>query len=478
VEVIAEMHKNLLIRYLLFVVCLLISGIADSQPLRYNLAEKQWLNQHQTLKIGVVELTPPLLFYAGGSSPQGLVADYLRAVALHLGLQLNIKRYPNRMELVQALQEGEVDALGSWVVGLGDTGGIIQSRPYLSQMLALYGVSEIPATGLRGLTGKPLAVLKDSNLESLENMEPGIEITPFETLKQVLQAAAHGEVYASLADVASVDYLMKRESFGDLEQQQQLDLTYDLALATRAADSELLSLLQKGLDRIAPDELQEIWHRWPGVERPSQYSAEISRWWLWIPLILLWSLFLVWSVYRYVVRKEQRHNTKQIKAIRRLQRRERALKEKLMILKRKSLEYRSKSRQQSHRLKLMDDVMPSAAWVWSPSSTSCQWDDAMFALYRQDPETFEPTTDAILALIYQEDKEGVASLFRQPEGESESRLSYRLVLPSGEIRRLLDFSYYSIDQESGEEQRIGLCWDVTDYHLSEEGVNPPQLVES
>ncbi len=457
------------IRCLFLLFCLMGPGLVSSQPLRYNLAEKRWLDQHQTLHLGVVEQTPPILFYAGGSNPQGLVADYLRAVAMHLGLQLEITRYPGWLQLAAALRDGEVDAMGGWPVGFDHTGSVLPSRPYLYLPVALYGVSEIPAAGLPGLRGETLAVLKGTIWEQLAQIAPDVTVTPYPTLEQALQSAANGHVYAYLGDAASADYLLKRQSIGDVEQQMQLDLTYDLALATRPGSPELLSLLQKGLDRIGPDELQEIWHRWPGVERPQPYSSGITSMLLLIPLALVWSALLVWGVNRYLARKESMRHIKLKQTIRRLQRREKRLKEKLISLKQKTLDYRGESRQHRERLHLMEDVLPSAAWVWEPSTAQCQWDERMYALFRVDSDQFDPTPDAILERVHAEDRVQVAALFHQPEGETESRLTYRVLLPDGEIRWLLDFSYYSIDQTGGGAQRIGLCWDITDYLHSPEG---------
>jgi PAS domain-containing protein len=243
----------------------------------------------------------------------------------------------------------------------------------------------------------------------------------------------------------------------------QLDLSHDLALATRSDSPELLSLLQKVLDRIGPDELQEIWHRWPGVERPQNLATELPSLWFWLPLLVVWSALLVWGVNRYAIQKEKLRNAKLKKAIRRFQRREKRLKEKLLRLKQKTLNYRGEVRQHRQRQHLMNEVMPSAAWVWEPTAPYCQWDEQMYALFRQDPEHFKPTPDAILELVHTEDRAQVAALFRQPEAESEFRISYRLVLPDEGIRWLLDFSHYSIDQAGGGEQRIGMCWDITDY---------------
>jgi ABC-type amino acid transport substrate-binding protein len=434
---------------------------------RYNLSEKAWLDQHKTLRVGVVELTPPLFFYAGGSNPQGLVADYLRALVLHLGLQLDIVRYPNQQALLRGLRVGEVDALGAWPVGLDDQAGIALSRPYLSLPLALYGTSNVSASGLRGLRGKSLAVIDGTGLEQISKIVPGLQMVVVPTLDQALQEAGQGEVHAFLGDAASVDYLLKRQSYDDLEKQLQLDLAYDLSLATLSSNSALLGVLQKGLDRFAPGELQEIWNRWPGVDRPQHYATKIELWWLWLLLVVAWSGFLVWGVNRYVLQKENEYNHKLKRAIRRLQRRERALKEKLLSLNEKARVYQGQSRDQRQRLDLIDQVLPSAAWVWSPGSAQCQWDGHMYELFGQDPEVFKPTPDAILQQVHAEDRQGVAVLFQKPQEGSENRLSFRLLLPNGEVRWLLDFSEFSADAASGEGHRVGLCWDITDFLLDE-----------
>jgi ABC-type amino acid transport substrate-binding protein len=441
------------------------SGLVSSQPMRYNQAEKRWLDQHQTLHIGVVEQTAPLLFFAGSRNPQGLVADYLRALTLHLGLQLEVTRYSDRTQLMKALRNQDVDVVGAWPVGYNGKGWVLLSRPYLNLPVAIYGKALPPSTGLSSLSGKSFAVLQGSVWEQLPQVAPDLSVTPYPTLEEALQAALNGRAYAYLGDTASADYMLKRQPMGDL-QSMQLELSHDIALATRGDSPELLSLLQKGLDRIGPDELQEIWHRWPGVERPQNYTKEFSRLWLWLPLFFVWSALLVWGVNRYASKKEFSRHTQLKMAIRGFQRREKRLKEKFFGFKKKALKYRGETHQHRRRLQLMNKVLPSASWTWEPTSVYCQWDEQMYALFKQDPEHFKPTPDAILELVHVEDRALVSALFQQPEAASESRISYRLVLPGGEVRTLLDFSYYNIDQASDTEQRIGLCWDITDYQLS------------
>ena len=469
---------NKLIRTLLLLCLLAAWGLAGGQPVRFNMPERAWLDQHQSLRVGVVELTPPLLFYAGGNNPQGLVADYLRALVLHLGLQLEIVRYPNKQELLTALREGEVDVLGACPIGFERQDDLAFTRPYLSLPLALYGKSELPAAGLRGLTGRLLAVTDDSGLEQMGSFLPGLRVVAVPSQEQGLEKVARGEVVAYLGDAASVDYLLKRQSYDDLEGRLQLELAYDLSLASLSDNTALLGLLQKGLDRFTIDELQEIWHRWPGVDRPQRYTAEVELGWLWILLFLAWSGALVWGVNRYVVRKEQRYNHKLKRSIRRLQRREKALKEKLLSINKTAREYQGKSRDQRQRLDLIDHVLPSAAWVWTPGSAHCQWDEHMYELFGQDPDKFDPSPDAILQQVHEDDRQGVETLFQKPGEARESRLSFRLLLPDGKVRWLLDFSEFTADTAGGEEHRIGLCWDITDFVLDDGQEPEAQSVES
>jgi len=444
-------------------ICLLGTGLASAQPMRCNLVEKRWLDEHSQLRIGVVEQTPPLLFYSG-SQPQGLVADYLRALALHLGLQLEIIRYENRTQLSAALKRDVVDAVGAWPAGLSADGTLLASRPYLNLPVAVYGVNGLAAKGLPGLQGHTFAVLRGGVWEQFDQLVPGAKLAAYPTLEEALQAAADGQVDGYLGDAASADYLLKRRSIGGVEPQLELDLTYDLALATPADSPELLSLLQKGLDRIGPDELQEIWHRWPGVERPEQYVSAVPAIMIWLPLLLLWSGLLVWIVRRYERSREYQHHERLKQSIRRYRKRERRLKWKLMVLKRKALDYRGEARNHRRRLNLIDEVLPSAAWVWEPDASSCQWDEQMYRLFRQDPEHFDPNPESILERIHEDDRDQVAALFDRSSGETqESHLKFRLALPEGEIRWLLDYSSYSVDPATGKGQRIGLCWDITDY---------------
>ena len=389
---------------------LLLSIQAAADMPRYSVMEKAWLNEHHVLRVGVIEQNPPILSFTAASNPQGLVADYLRALTSHLGVQLEMIRYPDRESLLNALQHAEVDVVGTAVVGSDWAVPLIYTRPYLRLPVALFASGPLPADGLSGLKGKDIAVVQGGIWETVvPTLAPGLTLKPYPNLQEALQAVSSGAAFAYLGDSASVRYLLDQTSLPGIQEQQPLDLTHDIALASPAEQPALQSLLQKGLDLFGKQELREIWHRWPDVERPENFPSRISPLFIWLPLGVIWTLLVAWAAIRYNKLKLERRDVRLKQTIHRLRRRELRLRDKFQQMKIKAVNYRKDVRQQRQRLNLLDNVLPSAVWVWEVGQQQCQWDGEMFSLYGQESETFVPTLAAILDHVHEDDQIGRAS---------------------------------------------------------------------
>jgi ABC-type amino acid transport substrate-binding protein len=456
-----------LVACFLFLSGLFWTGSSSAETVRFGVAEKLWLGEHTSLRIGMVEMTPPILFFSGGANPQGLVADYLRALALHLGLPLQITQYSDWRSLTAALKDGEVDLIGAAVPGLPGRDSLVYSRPYLSLPAALFGSESMPQGGLEALQDKSVAVVRgDIWAETLPALASGVKILSYPGLPEALRAVSEGRAFAYLGDAASANYQLRRGRYDGIKEQLRLDLSYDVALASPADRPELQSLLQKGLDRISRQELREIWHRWPGVARPRDYGSDFPAWLYWLMFVFAWTLLVAWATVQLARRRIGGHETRLRQTIRRLRQREKRLQTKQLLLKARALAYRKESRTERSRLQFLDEVMPNAAWIWDPSEEQCQWDEAMHSLYRRMAEEFVPTPEAILECVHVEDRERVAGLFDRRQEAGESRLSYRIYLPDGSLRWLLDYSQFNSDETEGG-QRVGICWDISDYIVTE-----------
>jgi ABC-type amino acid transport substrate-binding protein len=408
-------------------------------------------------------MSPPIL-YVERSLPKGLVTDYLRALANKLGLQLDIIPFQDQEALLQALREDRVDVIGAVVQTHISPPDLHFTRPYLNLPAALFSTERIADKGLTALNGLEISVVAGSIWEDgLPHLLPSLNVMAFKDLDQALQAVIADRAQAYLGDAASVNHLLaNNENYAGLKEMMQLDMTVDVSLATLYSEPVLQSLLQKGLDRLSSEDMQDIWYHWQGVESPVRQSSNALTHIMWVLFVLFWSLLLAWVVRRQSQKELAHHRAKTKRSIKRLRRRENLLKQKLMNLKHKTKRYRYRAKSLRRQADFLREVLPSCSWSWDPSDAGCQWDDEMYLMAGQERGEFSPGPESILALVHEQDRSNVECLF-DPENREEIRITYRLILPDVGERRVLDYSHYVPDGATGTGKRVGICWDVDDY---------------
>jgi ABC-type amino acid transport substrate-binding protein len=441
---------------------LLLTGQMFAQVSRFNLAEKAWLDGRQTLKVGVVSMTAPILFVESGQA-MGLAADYLRALATKLGLNLDIVIYNSPQLIEQGLRNREIDLIGAMVHTESSATDLHFSRPYLSLPAALYAKGMVTKQGLAGFDGAVVAVLRGSIWEELlPHYLPGLGTRSFPTLEKALQSVVDGDIPAYLGDTASVEHLLKAGQFKGLIAGQPLDLTLDIAWVTHAANPTIHSLMQKTMDRLNEEEIEEVWNNWPNLERPGSSQSGFLVYLLWGVLLIAWSLLLIWVVKKRSRRGLEHHRVKTRRSIKRLRRREEVLKQKLMQFKHKTKRYRNRSRSLSRQIGFMHDMLPTASWSWDFQSEICSWEDDMYALTGLDQEAFKPTQESFLKLVHEQDRVLLEPLFQKISSEP-SKISYRLLLPDGEEVQLLQYSHIVTANDEAETKRVCICWRIDAY---------------
>lgn len=445
-----------------FAIC--SQGVA--QVSRYNPAEKGWLADHQYLRAGVVPMTPPIL-YVERSQSKGLVPDYLRALADKLGLQLQIQHFPDQEALLLALREGVVDMIGAAVQTHLSPPDLHFTRPYLNLPAALFTTDRIADKELTALDGLEISVVTGSIWEEgIPHLLPSLNVMAFNDLGQALQAVIADRAQAYLGDAASVNHLLSTtENYAGLKEMMRLDMTVDVAVATLYTEPVLQSLLQKGLDRLSREDMHDIWYHWQDVESPVKQGGDVVTHISWGLFMLLWSLLLAWVVRRHSQKALAHHRSKTKRSIRRLRRRENLLKQKLMSLKHKTKRYRYRAKSLRQQVDFLSEVLPSCAWSWDPTDEICQWDDEMYLMAGQERGGFKPVPASILNLVHEQDRKHVAQLFDH-DNRDEIRITYRLQLPAGGERRVLDYSHYVPGECEGSGKRVGICWDVDNYFRS------------
>jgi ABC-type amino acid transport substrate-binding protein len=437
-----------------------------AQVSRFSPAEKGWLTEHQDLRVGVVEMTPPILYFER-SQCKGLAADYLRALADKLGLQLLIRHFSDHAALLKALREGEVDVIGALVHTDSAPPDLHFSRPFLSLPAALFATDKFADKGLTALDGLEVSVVAGSIWEEwIPHVLPSLNVMAFNDLDQALNAVITDRAQAYLGDAASVNHLITGSAgYDGLKEMMRLDLSVDVAMATLFSNSVLHSLLQKGLDRLSKEDMTDIWYNWQGIEAPVKQGGNLVMNILWGLFLGLWSLILAWAVRLHSQKALTHHRMKTKRSIKRLRHRENLLKQKLIGLKHKTKRYRHRAKSLRQQVDFMSEVLPSCSWSWDPSEKACQWDDEMYLMAGQERGAFRPDPASILNLVHPQDKHLIAQLF-DSNNRDEMRISYRLLLAGGGERRVLDYSHFVPGDTEDSGKRVGICWNVDDFFNS------------
>jgi PAS domain S-box-containing protein len=90
------------------------------------------------------------------------------------------------------------------------------------------------------------------------------------------------------------------------------------------------------------------------------------------------------------------------------------------------------------------------------------WNDVMYELVGQDPETFEPTKDSIESIVHAEDR---AQIFGQAADINATKVRFRILCPDGSTRHL---ERITGARQNADENLFGIALDVTDRVQAEQ----------
>src|SRR5262252_4570420 len=126
-------------------------------------AERAWLTEHGTIRIGVSEGEGPTLDMVGESGEYlGITADYLRAIRDRFGLKglkVEIVRLKTPDQVLQALRTGSVELAGSIARAPGLESYLVFSPPYYRSLgVSVARRDDRSVRGLDDLRTKRVAV--------------------------------------------------------------------------------------------------------------------------------------------------------------------------------------------------------------------------------------------------------------------------------------------------------------------------------
>ncbi len=280
-----------------------VGGVFSISNHRLNLTpqELRWLERNPRPRLGIDQSLAPLTFFDSQGNFRGIVADLLDLIRTRTGLQFEVLPTSSIPGMFTQVRRGQVDALATMTPTVEREAQVDFTRPYLSTSFVLLSRKDDTRQDLADLDGKRVAAPHGSVVGAyVREHFPQVKLVEVDNYSDALPLLEEGRVDAALQPMLTATFLVNRY-YRDLRIAATLDLEpAQISLGVSRADPELLSILNKALLAISPEDMASIISRWStsGASPDSIWEGYRSQfyWLLWGGLVLL-GLILLWNCY-------------------------------------------------------------------------------------------------------------------------------------------------------------------------------------
>ncbi len=237
----------------------------ESPAVPLSARDRDWLREKHTLAIGVTAPGVPPLDMLHGTEFEGITADVIALMRQQLGVDAEIRVFPDREQALHALEGGRIDLLASTSRADLPRRSLVVSRPYASDQPSLFrrqGDDRRLPADMTGLTvAMPQDYLRDLST-MLHARHPRARFVRYPSRDQAMAALAFGNADLYLGDPLSASLLINRSFFNYVRFERFYSpapggfgfgfaMRRDGTPLARIVDAAIASLGQARLDRIA-----------------------------------------------------------------------------------------------------------------------------------------------------------------------------------------------------------------------------------
>ena len=228
-------------------------------------AQRSWLEHKRELRVGTSTTDyPPFDMTDSGQDYEGLTADYVGILAKTLGVSIKVERFASRDAAIKALEEGQIDLLGTSNGFEAANRNLLLSAPYAIDQPVLVtreGETRSLSQGLEGL--RLSMVYHYLPLDEIKALYPKAIIQSYPSYQNALNAVAFDQADVFLGDTVSTHYMInkgylkniKMANFGRHEAQ-------GFSFAVRHDNAQLLAIINATLKAVPDSEQERIAKRW------------------------------------------------------------------------------------------------------------------------------------------------------------------------------------------------------------------------
>ncbi|MDC0687041.1 transporter substrate-binding domain-containing protein [Mitsuaria sp. RG] len=236
----------------------------DEQVSTLDAQEEALLNRREPIRIAASEDLAPYALFDSQGQFGGTMSDILELVRINSGLRFEVVRTRSIHQTLQLLDSGQAD-LGIISQTASRERKYLFTRPIINTPYALITRTEAPEQPYLA-PGSTLSIAlpeSDALIDYLREQFPSIALKLTDNVPDALKSVSNADSDFTLLSANQARYYLSYKYEGQLKVADMLTRVYArVGLASTADNPALISLLQKSLQRISPNEVATISGRW------------------------------------------------------------------------------------------------------------------------------------------------------------------------------------------------------------------------
>ncbi|EMP54131.1 extracellular solute-binding protein, family 3 [Marinobacter santoriniensis NKSG1] len=267
----------------------------ETNGVELSASDIDWLKRHSNLRVAFRSDWPPFEFDQD-SRPTGLVPDLISHLETQLNVRFNRATIDSRAEAEHQLEDGELDILPGLSKTPRTESRFLFTRPYLSVPIVLAIRDDGRFIGdLRELRDEKVGVVNGHAAHDyLLINHPNLNLYPVDNVEDGLLALSNGDLDVMVTHIPAVSYTVARLGLSNLRITSITPYQYDLRLAVRKSNPELLRILNKALASLDSAETEAIYNRWIHLDIEQETDYTVVRRVVLIAIVVV-LIFLYWN---------------------------------------------------------------------------------------------------------------------------------------------------------------------------------------
>ncbi len=242
-------------------------------------AQMQWLRQHPVVRFtGDPDWLPQEAFTSEGNYI-GIVADYIAYIESQIPLKF--KKIPTQSwdESVELAKNGKVDILSETLGSKERETYLTFTKAYMSSpiIILIRNTSQNLATPA-SLKGKSVILVRNYGyLENFIPLYPGIKKVYVDTVSEGILKLSRGDADAMVVTQTTGSYFIAKLGVTNLMIAQRPSLSMELGLGVRKDWPELVSILNKVIESITPQQQNNIQIKWVPKISETRLALDVNQ---------------------------------------------------------------------------------------------------------------------------------------------------------------------------------------------------------